>query len=130
VKDNRILPDGFLPLDDRIAIAKALGAADGVELARETGAHGVGEDPDYVAGGGDTLRYEIPLADLAAPPWAVRARLFYQAIPPYFLQDRFCTSKSDDTQRLYFLASHLNLDGTEAEDWKLEVVASEVVRVE
>lgn len=130
VKDNRILPAGFLPLDDRIAIAKALGAGDGRALALDTGAHGVDGDPDYETGGGDSLRYEIPLADLAAPPWAVRARLLYQAIPPYFLEDRFCTSKSDDTQRLYFLASHLNLDGTEAADWKLEVVASEVVRVE
>lgn len=46
-----------------------------------------------------------------------------------YLQDRFCTSQSDDTQRLYYLGSHFNLEGTEAADWKLEVVASEVVRV-
>jgi hypothetical protein len=129
VKDNRILPEGFLPFEDRVEIARALGAGDGRALAADSGAHGVDGDPDYVAGGGDSLRYEIDLADLAAPPWAVRARLLYQAIPPYFLEDRFCTSKSADTERLYFLASHLALDGTEAEDWKLEVVASEVVRV-
>jgi hypothetical protein len=125
VKDNRILPGGFLPLRQRIAIAKALGAHE--DLARESGAHGVGADPDYVTGGGDSLVYEIDLGEVKGTPASLRATLFYQAMPPYFLEDRFCTSKSADTQRLYFLAGHLNLDGTEAEDWKLEVVGSGLV---
>ena len=59
----------------------------------------------------------------------MKATLYYQATPPYYLQDRFCTSKSEDTQRLYFLAGHLNLDGTAAEGWKLEVVSTGPVRV-
>jgi len=54
----------------------------------------------------------------------VRAALFYQATPPFFLQDRFCTSQSVDTRRLYFLSGHLNLEGTEAQDWKLMVVSA------
>ena len=54
----------------------------------------------------------------------MRATLYYQATAPYFLQDRFCTSNSEDTKRLYFLAGHLNLDGTAAADWKLEVVST------
>ena len=54
----------------------------------------------------------------------MQATLYYQATPPYYLQDRFCTSTSEDTQRLYFLTGHLNLEGTEAEDWKLEVVTT------
>jgi hypothetical protein len=127
VKDNRILPDGFLPLDQRIEIARALGAQE--DLARESGAHGVDGDPDYETGGGDTVTYEIDAAELARPAAAVRVTLFYQAMPPYFLQDRFCTSNSADTRRLQFLAAHLNLDGTEAQDWKLEIVASELVPV-
>ena len=49
-------------------------------------------------------------------PLAVRAALYYQATPPFFLQDRFCTARGADTQRLYFLAGHLNLDGTQAAD--------------
>ena len=127
VKDNRILPDGFLPLDQRVAIARALGAKE--DMARESGAHGVDGDPDYDTGGGDRLTYEVDLAELARPPASVRATLYYQAMPPYFLQDRFCTSDSDDTRRLQFLTGHLNLDGTEAEGWKLEIVGSERVPV-
>jgi hypothetical protein len=127
VKDNRILPHGFLPFADRVAIAEALGA--GADLAADTGAHGVGDDPDYVSGGSDSLVYEIDLSELAGTPAAVQATLYYQAIPPYYLQDRFCTSRSEDTQRLYFLAGHLNLEGTEAESWKLEIAASEAVPV-
>jgi hypothetical protein len=127
VKDNRLLPEGFLPLARRVAIARALGAQD--DLARESGAHGVGSDPDYVHGGGDSLLYEIDLAEVRGTPASLRATLFYQAMPPYFLQDRFCTSKSEDTQRLYFLAGHVNLDGTAGEGWKLEVVGSGKVPV-
>lgn len=122
VKDNRLLPDGFLPYEQRVAIARALGA--GEDLAREAGAHGVGGDPDYATGGGDSLRYEVPLAELPGRPATVQATLHYQAIPPFYLQDRFCTAKGDDVERLYFLAGHLNLGGTAAEDWKLEVVST------
>ncbi len=126
-KDNRLLPDGYLDPAERTAIARALGAEE--DLAEDAGPHGVGDDPDYVHGGGDSLRYEIDLSDIEGTPAAVRATLYYQATPPYFLQDRFCTSRSDDTQRLYFLAGHLDLEGGRAEDWKLEVVASEAVPV-
>jgi hypothetical protein len=122
VKDNRILPSGFLPLADRTEIAEALGA--GEDLARDSGPHAVGDDPDYDHGGGDSLDYVVDLAALPGEPAAVRATLYYQAIPPFFLQDRFCTSGSTDTQRLYFLAGHLNLEGTEAQDWKLQVVGT------
>ena len=127
VKDNRILPDGFLPLPQRVAIARALGAGD--DMARDSGADGVGDDPDYETGGRDRVRYEVDLAALPRRPAAVRATLYYQATPPYFLQDRFCTSGSDDTQRLSFLTAHLNLEGTAAADWKLEVVSSKLVPV-
>lgn len=121
-KDNRILPQGFLSLEERTAIALALGA--NADLAQDVEPHGVGKDPDYRDGGGDSLVYEIDLATVKGAPASVQATLYYQATPPFYLQDRFCTSKSEDTQRLYFLAGHLNLDGTEAEDWKLEVVST------
>ncbi len=127
LKDNRILPDGFLPPAQRLAIARALGA--GEDLVREAGAHGVGEDPDYVTGGGDSLRYEIPLADLGGQPASVRATLHYQSIPPFYLQDRFCTARGGDAERLYFLAGHLNVAGTAVEDWRLEVVSTGPVSV-
>ena len=59
----------------------------------------------------------------------MQATLYYQAIPPFYLQDRFCTAKGADTERLYFLAGRLNLAGTAAEGWKLKVVSSGTVPV-
>jgi len=124
-KDNRILPQGFLSLAERTAIALSLGA--NADLAEDVEPYGVGKDPDYGEGGGDSLVYEVDLSSVKGTPAAVQATLYYQATPPFYLQDRFCTSQSEDTQRLYFLAGHLNLEGTEAEDWKLEVVSTGVV---
>lgn len=122
VKDNRLLPEGFLKRDERVAIAQALGARS--ELADESGPAQVGDDPDYRNGGGDTVRYQIDLAQIDGAPAAVQATLYYQATPPFYLQDRFCTSKSTDTKRLYFMTGRLNLNGSRAEDWKLRTVST------
>ena len=122
VKDNRILPHGFLKLEERLKIAQALGA--GSTLAEEVSPVAVGNDPDYRAGGGDALVYQVDLPALKGRPAAVQATLYYQAIPPFYLQDRFCTAQGQDTQRLYFLAGHLNLTGTQAESWKLQIVST------
>ena len=127
MKDNRLLPHGFLSLDDRIKVSRALGA--GPDMAEDTSRWAVDDDPDYRAGGGDSLLYRVPLAELAGKPASVQATLYYQATPPYFLQDRFCTSNSDDTKRLYYLAGKLDLTGTPAQDWKLRVVTSGPVTV-
>jgi hypothetical protein len=129
-KDNRLLPAGFLKLDDRIQISRALGAD--VKMARESGPDEETEkhDPDYQRGGSDSLVYRVPLSELDGKrAAAVQATLYYQATPPFFLQDRFCTSKSTDTQRLYYLAGKLNLAGTIAQDWKLRVTTSGPVTV-
>jgi hypothetical protein len=71
----------------------------------------------------------VPLAEIAGTPAAVQATLYYQPTPPFFLQDRFCTSASDDTKRLYYLTGKLSLSGTPAADWKLRVVTSGPVTV-
>jgi hypothetical protein len=109
LKDNRLLPVGFLPLDRRTQISKALGAGD--DMAEDSGAIGTGDDPAYTAGGGDTFSYKIRLTTMSAPPAKVSATLYYQAIPPFFLQDRFCTAKGTDTDRLRYVTSLLRLDG-------------------
>jgi hypothetical protein len=100
-------------------------------MALDTDPVGVGDDPDYRTGGSDSLVYRIPLDALKGngKPAAIQATLHYQATPPFFLQDRFCTSKSPDTQRLYYVAGNLNLAGTPAQDWKLRVVTSGPVSV-
>jgi hypothetical protein len=126
VKDNRILPQGFLPLDQRVAISKQLGANDA--MAEESGPTGVGADPDYQRGGSDALTYKVPVRELTGKPASVQASVYYQATPPFFLQDRFCTSNSGDTQRLYYLTGKLNVSG-DTKDWKLRVVTSGPVTV-
>jgi hypothetical protein len=145
VKDNRLLPRGWNPSLE-LALREGLGspklsAEDLVERVRPDLPDGRGghvRDPWYqpvseggLGGGGDALTYAVPLADLAGvKPASVRVTLYYQAIPPFYLQDRFCTTpKGPDTLRLYFLAGHVNLDGTRAEGWKLKVVSSGVVKL-
>ncbi len=127
VKDNRLLPHGFLSLPDREKISSALGADK--DMAAESGADAVGNDPDYRTGGGDSLIYRVPLAQLGAKPVSVQATLYYQATPPFFLQDRFCTSKSADTRRLFYVAGNLKFDKPQIQDWKLKVVESPPVAV-
>ncbi|WP_216856283.1 hypothetical protein [Acidisphaera sp. S103] len=128
LKDNRLLPQGFLPLDQRIQISHALGA--GPDMAEDAGAVGTGDDPAYKTGGGDTFAYHVPLTGLSAPPAKVSATLYYQAIPPFFLQDRFCTAKGTDVDRLRFVTSQLKLSDTRAADWKLNMVSSGQVAVQ
>lgn len=127
VKDNRILPKGYLPRAARAEVAAAIGAND--QLAQETGSVGIGDDPDYVGGGQDAVDYEIPLADLKGAPASIEAVLYYQATPPFYLQDRFCTAKGKDTDRLFLLAGFLKQQGTESADWKLRLVSTGRVAV-
>jgi hypothetical protein len=134
VKDNRILPKGFLGLPDRLKISTALGAD--YNMAKESGPTAVGDDPDYVGsdpaavtGGSDSIEYRVPLTELVGTPATVAATLYYQATPPFFLQDRFCTSNSPDTKRLYYLGGKLSLAGTPAENWKLRVTGSGPVQI-
>ena len=129
VKDNRLLPDGYLPLDKRIEIAAALGA--GKDMAEDAGSTAVDEDPDYRPGGpgSDSLTYQVDLSEIAGQIAGVRARLFYQATPPFYLQDRFCTAKGEDRDRLYFLGGHLDLTGTQADGWKFQIADTGTVRL-
>ena len=88
VKDNRLLPQGFLGLDKRKRIAAALGAD--ADLADDTSAVGVGDDPSYAAGGGDSIVYRAPIAEFGGKkPAALQATLYYQPTPPCFLQTAF-----------------------------------------
>jgi hypothetical protein len=123
VKDNRLLPHGFLPTEERVKIARALGA--GREMGEDAGTTAV-DDPDYAtpaagASGRDSLTYRVDLAELDGTPARVKAWLNYQATPPFYLQDRFCTAQGNDRDRLFYLAGHLDLSDTPAADWSLTV---------
>lgn len=116
IKNNRLLPKGWRP--------------DG-PMAEFTGPHGeAARDPEYVtknpagSSGSDTLIYRIPLNDKTRGAITVRATLYYQAIPPYYLQERFRLGKGPETKRLAYLTSHLNVERTPIEDWKLFLVCA------
>ena len=118
-----------MSLAERTAISTALGAD--ARLAESAGSVAVGDDPDYVGGGpgGDSLIYEVPIDQIEGVPESVRARLYYQSIPPFYLQDRYCTAEGQDTDRLYWLAENLDLSGTPAEGWKLLVADTKPVSI-
>jgi Cytochrome P460 len=111
LKSNRLLPRGW--------------RADG-PFAEYTRPHGEAEhDPEYInssgATGADRITYRIPLNDQTRSIVSVRVILNYQAIPPYYLKDRFTIGKGVETQRLAYLTSHLTLQGTPIENWRLAV---------
>jgi len=127
VKDNRLRPRGFDPkqfLDNPSPYIKLLGEVEG-EAAN---------DPHYTdpsLTGSDEVRFEIhlPPADLARIV-RVRATLYSQSIPPFYLQQRFAdatagAAQSDEIRRLYYLTSHLDASAnTRIANWKLPLVTS------
>jgi hypothetical protein len=138
VKDNRMLPKGWTPTLE-LAEATGLGSPklSARDLVQRVQPELPGLDVDHVkdpyyipkaegglGGGGDALTYSVSLADLGGVwPAKVQATLYYQSIPPFYLQDRFCTTPTlPDTSRLYFLAGHADLSNTRADNWKLMVM--------
>lgn len=125
VKDNRLLPKGWT------ATGPDPSSLTG-EFLHSTFPEGRAvDDPSYKNGSGTSVvRYEVPLASL--PPGVnpanltVKATLYYQSIPPYYLMQRFeqaPTAKA--TQRLFYLTSRLKTKGTPIENWKLFLASSQ-----
>jgi hypothetical protein len=122
VKENRLQPRGWRR---------------GGPFWHETQPHGESaRDADYWnRQGADRLVYRIPLSRVGRAT-AVRATLYYQSIPPYYLAQRFgirCASpfagECDETRRLAFLASRLRTAGTPIQSWKL-MLATEQRRID
>jgi hypothetical protein len=129
VKDNRIRPKGADPqFFDNPALSpyeQALAVLHGEERF----------DPHYTEQaltGSDAIEYLISLDDeTLGRVHDVRVTLYYQAIPPAYLQERFWDASAgpaedDEIRRLYYITSHLNAhDATDGEgmqvleDWKL-----------
>jgi len=86
------------------------------------------KDPHYADGSGtDEVTYRITLpAGVDATGLTVRATLYYQALPPYFLMNLFQTAPDGPaTRRLHSLIGHSELKGTPVEGWKLRVATAE-----
>jgi len=127
IKDNRLLPDGwrdssFFKKDGEVLF----------EFMEATDPKGVGDDPDYVDSGknfegGDSVVYSINLPETVnADNLSVSATLYSQSIPPSWLHQRFTTAPNGlATKRLYYMASHLDLSGTQMQNWKLKLVSDQ-----
>jgi hypothetical protein len=114
LKNNRLLPKGW--------------RADG-PFGEFTRPHGDAErDPEYIkksgATGADRIIYRIPLDERIRTAVSVRVTLNYQSIPPSYLKDRFTIGRGAETQRLAYLASHLNVEKTPIDGWKLAIVSA------
>ena len=121
VKDNRLLPKGWKPDGPG-------GGLTGRYLKATHPAADAASDPRYADGSGsDEVTYRVELPAGADPSkLRVRATLYYQAMPPYYLRNLFTTAPDGPaTRRLHHLTSHLDLKGTPAEGWKLRITSAE-----
>ena len=126
VKDNRLLPKGWSKTGPNPALT-------GRYLEATYPAGAALNDPSYQDGSGsDTVTYQVTLPPNTNPDQLeVRATLYYQAIPPYFLRNLFETAPDGPaTKRLHFLLSHANLNNTPIKNWKLPIqsVTKEIQR--
>ena len=116
VKDNRFLPRGWTKEGPEPS------ALSGRYLKATYPGPVAINDPQYTDGSGsDTTQYRIEIpADIDPADVVVEAKLYYQAIPPYFLNNLFTADpKSPAIRRLHFLCSNLDLSETSIKDWKL-----------
>jgi len=110
VKENRLLPRGW--------------RKDGPWAEHTAPLGNAGTDADYGDGSGsDSIVYRVPL--VAVPGAArVRATLYYQSLPPYFLQQRFEGADGTGTRRLAHIASRMDFRNTAMKNWKLELATT------
>ena len=124
VKDNRMMPQGW--------------RENGPD-AEHTAPHGVprASNPGYFDGSGtDTVTYEVPLDARITAPVTVSATIYYQTIPPYYLEQRYANAPDGPfTNSLRYYATKLNTDYIDPrwrlflneapiKDWKLLVVST------
>lgn len=126
VKDNRLLPRGWT--------AKGPDPSLSGEFLHATFPEGEAlKDPSYTNGSGTSvIRYEVPLASLPKgidpARLTVKATLYYQSIPPYYLMQRFEQAPdAPATERLLYLTSRLDTRGTPIENWKFRIASTPAV---
>ena len=129
VKDDRIRPKGFDP-----AFFESPSFSPYIQALAEL--HGEERfDPHYTdpaLTGSDVVEYLIPLdSDTLDLVQDVQATLYYQTIPPAYLEERFADAgagpaENDEIKRLYYITSHMNVNesaegegGAAIRDWKL-----------
>ena len=123
MKDNLLLPDGWREAKYFKPQGQVM-----YQFMKATDPHFVGDDPDYQdqeAGfvGKDSLQYRVSLpAEYRGKQLTVEATMYLQAMPPYWLKQRFDLAPQKlATRRLHYLASHLDLEGTVLSQWKFKI---------
>ncbi|MFZ5962049.1 hypothetical protein ACOXXX_03780 [Thalassococcus sp. BH17M4-6] len=125
-KDNRLTPLGTLTPGTPAFEAKFGKSEVSAAFMKATLPEGnATQDPDFIPGS-DQTEYRIALPQGTDPTQVtVTATLYSQAIPPYYLKQRFETAPGGPaTQRLYYLASRLKTEGTLIEGWKLRTASA------
>ncbi len=119
VKDNRLQPRGWSSSGPYAAETAPVGTC--VSRKRNQLC-----DPDYQNGSGsNVIRYEIPLTWRTARAAYVRATLYYQSIPPYYLRQRATDAVGTDTDRLIRFTHDIQLKDTPVKNWKLPIASAE-----
>lgn len=120
IKDNRLLPAGWSPTgppDLKIPEFYLQATLPEGDAAK---------DPIYQRGTGQSIvRYEIAIPQgVSVDTLTVRASLYLETLPPYFLADRYQTA-TPATGRLKYLTSALGtLQGTDFWKWKVLVATA------
>ncbi|HYP00102.1 MAG TPA: hypothetical protein VER76_07915 [Pyrinomonadaceae bacterium] len=124
VKDNRLMPQGW--------------REDGPN-AKDTAPHGVDKasNPDYFDGSGtDLVTYEVPLDARITGAVTVTATIYYQTIPPYYLEQRYANAPQGAfTKSLKYYVNNLDTNFVDSryslllkeapiKNWKLMVVTT------
>jgi len=120
VKDNRLLPLGWTENGPDPSLSG--------EFLKATHPEAVGDDVHYHDGSGTSVvTYEVPLQGRDPRSLTLKAAIYHQSIPPYYLKMRFDQAPDyPATKRLYYLASNLKTSGTPMENWKVKIVSSSV----
>jgi hypothetical protein len=118
VKDNRLLPLGWSAKGPDPSLS-------GIFL-EATHPHAVGDDRHYQDGSGTSVvTYEVPLNGMDPKSLTLKATIYHQSIPPYYLKMRFDEAPNyPATKRLYYLTSNLKTSGTPIENWKFKIVST------
>jgi len=133
VKDNRLLPKGWSADGPPGFAPNAEHAGDkqwDFPLATRPEGNAL-RDAAFLDGtASDQVAYRVTLPEHvvaqidSGASLRVVATLYYQAIPPFYLDERFRTAQGDSGKRLHYIASHLNVEGTAIDDWKLEIASA------
>ena len=84
------------------------------EFLKATYPHATDDDEHYKDGSGiSVVTYEAPLNGIDPRFVTLKATIYYESIPPYYLKMRFDQAPDyPATKRLYYLTSNLKTAGT------------------